>query len=149
DVRVNWGVRILLRDGIQLNATLYMPRDDASPTPVIFTLTPYVGQMWHEFALYFSQRGYPFICVDSRGRGNSQGEFRPFIQEAQDGYDVVEWIAQQPYCSGQVAMWGGSYGGFDQWSTAKELPPHLATIVPVASPYLGVDFPFRSNISSP
>jgi uncharacterized protein len=82
-----------------------------------------------------------------RGRGNSEGEFRPLIQEAKDGYDVVEWLAHQPYCNGKVAMWGGSYAGYDQWATAKEFPPHLATIVPAAAPYAGVDFPMRGNIS--
>ena len=46
-------------------------------------------------------------------------------------------------------MWGGSYAGYDQWATAKEFPPHLATIVPVASPYAGIDFPMRGNIASP
>jgi uncharacterized protein len=70
------------------------------------------------------------------------------IQEAQDGYDVVEWLAQQPYCNGKVTMWGGSYAGYDQWATAKERPPHLATIVPVAAPTAGVDFPARNNIFS-
>lgn len=149
EVQMQWSVRIALRDGIQLNATLYMPRNQPSVSPAIFTLTPYVGQMWHEFAVYFAGHGYPFLTVDARGRGNSPGDFRPFIQEAQDGYDVVEWLAKQPYCNGQVAMWGGSYGGYDQWATAKEFPPHLATIVPTASPYMGVDVPFRSNISSP
>ena len=62
---------------------------------------------------------------------------------------MVEWLAQQPYCNGKVTMWGGSYAGYDQWATAKEFPPHLATIVPVASPYAGIDFPMRGNISSP
>jgi putative CocE/NonD family hydrolase len=96
--------------------------------------------------MYFAAHGYPFLTVDVRGRGNSQGEFRPLIQEAHDGYDVVEWLAKQPYCNGKVAMWGGSYAGYDQWVTATQFPPHLATIVPAAAPYAGVDFPFRNNI---
>ena len=49
----------------------------------------------------------------------------------------------------KVAMWGGSYGGLDQWSTAREFPPHLATVVLVASPYIAVDFPIRNNIPTP
>ena len=92
---------------------------------------------------------FPFLTVDVRGRGNSEGSFRPFIQEAKDGYDVVEWLAKQPYCNGKIAMWGGSYAGYDQWATAKEFPPHLATIVPVASPAAGVDFAARGNMSPP
>jgi putative CocE/NonD family hydrolase len=148
-VQMQWGVKIPLRDSVLLQATLYMPKDCARPTSVVFTLTPYIAQTYHDTGLYFAARGYPFLTVDVRGRGNSGGEFRPCIQEAKDGYDVVEWIARQPYCNGQVAMWGGSYSGYGQWATAKERPPHLATIVPAASVYPGLDFPMRNNITSP
>ena len=138
-----------MRDGVRLQGTLYLPADHSVPGPAIFTLTPYVGQTYHDMGVYFSEHGYPFLTIDVRGRGNSEGTFRPFIQEAQDGYDIVEWLAAQPYCNGRVAMWGGSYAGLDQWVTAKEFPPHLATIVPVASPYMGVDFPMRKNVPFP
>jgi putative CocE/NonD family hydrolase len=146
---MQWAVKIRLRDGIDLNATLYLPENQTKPSPGIFTLTPYIGQTYHDRGLYFAAHGYPFLAVDARGRGNSEGVFKPNINEAKDGHDVVEWLARQPYCNGQVAMWGGSYAGYDQWATAKEFPPHLATIVPVASPYIGVDFPYRCNVPSP
>jgi uncharacterized protein len=61
----------------------------------------------------------------------------------------VEWLSSQPFCNGKVAMWGGSYAGYNQWATATEFPPHLATIVPAGSPYIGVDFPMRNNIFNP
>jgi putative CocE/NonD family hydrolase len=146
---MRWGIRIPLRDGIQLSATLYLPADQVTAGPVIVLLTPYVAQTYHDEGVYFSSHGYAFLAVDVRGRGNSEGVFKPNIHEAKDGYDVVEWVAQQPYCNGKVTMWGASYGGHAQWMTAKEFPPHLMTIVPVASPYLGVDFPIRHNIASP
>jgi putative CocE/NonD family hydrolase len=149
NVNFQWGVKIPLRDGVKLNATVYTPREQKEPAPCIFTLTPYISQSYHDRGIYFAARGYPFLTVDVRGRGNSEGEFRPLIQEARDGYDVVEWLAQQPYCNGKVTMWGGSYAGYDQWATAKEFPPHLATIVPVAAPYAGIDFPMRGNITYP
>jgi uncharacterized protein len=145
----HWGVKIPLRDGVHLNATVYTPRNQKSPAPCIVTLTPYISQNYHDRGVYFAAHGYPFLTVDVRGRGNSAGHFEPLIQEAHDGFDVVEWLAQQPYCNGKVAMWGGSYAGYDQWATAKEFPPHLATIVPAASPYVGVDFPMLNNIFSP
>lgn len=148
-VKFQWGVKIPLRDGVKLSATVYTPRQQNEPAPCIFTLTPYIAQSYHDRGMYFAARGYPFLTVDVRGRGNSEGRFRPLLQEARDGHDVVEWLAQQPYCNGKVTMWGGSYAGYDQWVTAKEFPPHLATIVPVASPYAGVDFPMRANIASP
>jgi putative CocE/NonD family hydrolase len=99
--------------------------------------------------MYFAAHGFPFLTVDVRGRGNSEGSFRPLIQEAKDGYDVVEWLAKQPYCNGKISMWGGSYAGYDQWATAQEFPPHLATIVPVSSVGPGVDFAVRNNTFPP
>lgn len=147
-IKFQWGVKIPLRDGVKLNATVYTPRERKEPAPCVFTLTPYISQSYHDRGIYFASHGYPFLTVDVRGRGNSEGQFRPLIQEARDGHDVVEWLAQQPYCNGKVTMWGGSYAGYDQWATAKEFPPHLATIVPVASPYVGIDFPTRGNMAS-
>jgi putative CocE/NonD family hydrolase len=148
-VDLQWGVKIPMRDGERLNATVYTPREQKTPGPCIFTLTPYISQSYHDRGVYFAAHGFPFLTVDVRGRGNSEGEFHPLIQEAHDGYDVVEWLARQPYCNGKVTMWGGSYAGYDQWATAKEFPPHLATIVPVASPYAGVDFPMFGNVFYP
>jgi putative CocE/NonD family hydrolase len=138
-----------LRDGVELSANVYTPKDQTRPLPCVFTLTPYIAQSYHDRGMYFAAHGVPFLTVDARGRGNSGGEFTPNLQEAKDGYDVVEWLARQPYCNGKVSMWGGSYAGYNQWATAKEAPPHLATIVPVAAPYMGVDFPFRRNILDP
>jgi putative CocE/NonD family hydrolase len=146
---LRWGVKIPLRDKVELNATLYLPRtaDGSAPrAPVIFTLTPYISDSYHARAAYFASHGYAFALVDVRGRGNSAGEFEPFAQEPHDGHDVVEWLAQQPFCDGKVAMWGGSYAGFDQWATAKEFPPHLATIVPAAAAHPPLDYPNTDNI---
>lgn len=143
-----WGVRIPLRDGVQLNATVYRPRGITTPLPVIFTLTPYIGDSYHDRGMYFARHGYVFALVDVRGRGNSGGRFEPFANDGRDGHDTVEWLAKQPWCNGKVGMWGGSYAGFDQWSTLKEFPPHLATIVPAAAAHPGIDFPAYKNIFS-
>jgi putative CocE/NonD family hydrolase len=148
DYDLRWAAKIPMRDRVELNATLYLPKSAAAGgrTPAIFTLTPYISDSYHARAAYFASKGYAFALVDVRGRGNSGGDFEPFANEARDGHDVVEWLATQPFCDGKVAMWGGSYAGFDQWATAKELPPHLATIVPVASAHPGLDFPFNNNV---
>jgi uncharacterized protein len=148
-VDFQWGVKIPLRDGVKLNATLYRPQGQKDALPCVFTLTPYIAQSYHERGMYFAAHGYVFLSIDARGRGNSEGEFTPLLQEAKDGQAVVEWLAHQKYCNGKVTMWGGSYAGYDQWATAKEFPPHLATIVPVASPFAGVDFPRHNNIAYP
>jgi len=141
-----WGLKIPMRDGVQLNGTVYKPAAQQQPLPVIFTLTPYISDSYHERAYYFAQHGYVFVLVDVRGRGNSAGTFDPFVQEPQDGYDIVEFLAKQPWSNGKVTMWGGSYAGYDQWATLKELPPHLATVVPVAAAHAGVDFPFFRGV---
>ncbi|HEV3408666.1 MAG TPA: CocE/NonD family hydrolase, partial [Chthoniobacterales bacterium] len=144
---LRWGVKIPMRDKVELNATLYLPRvAEGTKTPVIFTLTPYISDTYHPRGAYFASHGYVFACVDVRGRGNSGGEFEPMANDPRDGHDVVEWFAKQPFCDGKVTMWGGSYAGFNQWATAKEFPPHLATIFPVASAHPPLDFPFTNNV---
>ena len=149
DYDLRWGVKIPMRDKVELNATLYLPKaaeGSLGKTPVVFTLTPYISDTYHARAAYFASHGYVFALIDVRGRGNSGGEFEPFANEPRDGHDVVEWLAKQPFCDGKVAMWGGSYAGFDQWATVKEFPPHLSTIVPVAAAHPGLDFPSSNNI---
>ena len=132
-----------------LSATLYVPRHQDRPAPAIVTITPYIRQVHHKEGVYFAGRGFPFLTVDVRGRGNSEGTFKANGNEAKDGHDVVEWLAQQTYCNGKVAMWGKSYSGYVEWAVARELPSHLATLVPVACPFRGVDSPMRNNIFSP
>lgn len=148
-VRTKLGIKIPMRDGVVLNANLYTLGLPETASPAIVTLTPYGAQFWHQFALYFAAHGYAFLSIDVRGRGNSDGVFMPFVNEVSDGHDAVEWAAQQAFCNGQVAMWGGSYAAHAQWATIREGPPHLVTIVPTAAPYIGIDMPMRNNISFP
>ncbi len=142
-VQVTWGTKIPMRDNVKLNATVYEPTGKRKAVPAIFTLTPYTADTYHERGFYFSRNGYVFALVDCRGRGNSEGRFEPnkFAEDGKDGYDVVEWLARQPWCNGRVAMWGGSYAGYNQWATLCQFPPHLETIVPAAAACPGVDFP--------
>lgn len=148
-ISLQWGIQVPMRDGIRLSATLYLPRDHSVPAPCAVTLTPYIADALHQRGMYFAAHGLVFLIVDSRGRGNSEGVFRPYIQEATDGADIIGWVAQQPYCDGKVGMCGGSYNGYSQWATATQLPRSLATIIPAASPFMGIDFPMRSNIFYP
>ncbi|PYT74312.1 MAG: hypothetical protein DMG39_03685 [Acidobacteria bacterium] len=148
-VDLQWAVKIPMRDGVKLNATVFTAHGQKEPLPVIFTFTPYIGDSYTDRAVYFAKHGYVYALVDVRGRGNSGGDFEPFANEGHDGYDVVEWLAKQSYGNGKVTMWGGSYAGFDQWTVLKEFPPHLATIVPAAAAHPGVDFPFQYNIFGP
>jgi putative CocE/NonD family hydrolase len=145
-IELKWGVTIPTHDGVLLHATLYRPKGQSHPLPTIFTMTPYTADTYHEHAVYFARHGYNFATVDCRGRGNSEGTFRPNIDDGRDGHSVVEWLARQPWADGQVAMWGASYSGYSQWVTLKESPPHLKTIVPAASVCPGINFPMVNNI---
>ena len=145
-ISVTWAAKIPMRDGVSLNATIYRPYNLSERLPVIFTMTPYSSDEYHSRGMYFAQNGYVFAIVDCRGRGNSEGEFVPFVHEARDGYDVVEWLARQTWSNGKIGMWGGSYSGYNQWITAGQFPPHLATIVPAASAYPGKNIPMVNNI---
>ena len=80
-VDMQWAVKIPMRDGVALNATIYRPRGQKDPLPAVFTLTPYVADSYLERALYFAEHGYVFALVDVRGRGNSAGSFEPFANE--------------------------------------------------------------------
>src|SRR5205085_7788045 len=74
--------------------------------------------------------GYAVIVQDLRGRFMSEGDWRPFGAESDDGVDSIAWAAEQPYSDGQVGMYGASYFGFTQWSAALKQPPALKAIVP-------------------
>ncbi|SPE32616.1 Hydrolase CocE/NonD family protein (fragment) [Candidatus Sulfopaludibacter sp. SbA3] len=69
-----------------------------------------------------------------RGRFASEGVWEPFVHEAKDGYDTIEWLAKQPWSNGKVGMIGASYLGWVQWFAASQHPPHLTTMIPNVSP---------------
>jgi uncharacterized protein len=147
-VHIDPAQAIPLRDGVVLGAVLYRNKAVTGPAPCVVTMTPYTADTYHDRGVYFATQGLPFLIVDVRGRGNSGGVFKANRQEVGDAHDVVEWAARQPWCNGKVGMWGGSYAGFAQWAAAKTRPPHLATIVPAAASYPGLDFPWRNNIGN-
>src|SRR5262245_43121371 len=67
DAEMLWSVKVPLRDGVRLNATVFKPRPQPGPLPVVFTLTPYVADTYHARAQYFARHGYVFALVDVRG----------------------------------------------------------------------------------
>jgi hypothetical protein len=90
EVDMEWGLRVPVRDGVRLNATLFKPKGLRRKTPAIFTTTPYVADTWHQYAVYLARHGYVFLVFDVRGRGNSEGSFSPWESDAQDGHDIAE-----------------------------------------------------------
>ncbi|MGI5816942.1 MAG: CocE/NonD family hydrolase [Armatimonadota bacterium] len=130
-------VMIPLRDGVRLATDLYFPpgwNEDAEPLPVILSRTPYDRRAQAEMATGAARHGYIFAAQDVRGRYQSEGEFYPFAHEGPDGYDVVEWLAGQPWCSGRVGTIGQSYCAAVQNALASLNPPHLSAMVVTYGP---------------
>lgn len=134
ELRCVFDARVAMRDGVELSADVYLPAA-AGAYPAILERTPYdnANPDLVETAGFFASHGYAFVAQDVRGRGDSDGLFVPFEREAEDGYDTIEWIAEQPWCNGTVAMMGASYAAFVQWVAAREQPPHLVTMVSTAT----------------
>jgi putative CocE/NonD family hydrolase len=125
-----------MRDGVRLATEVYRPAQTGR-YPVVLTRTPYnrtflpTGSNCNNASMrFFAEHGYVALNQDVRGIYRSEGMFHPMVQEARDGYDAVEWAAAQPWSTGKVGMYGGSYVGLTQWQAAITSPPHLAAIVP-------------------
>lgn len=143
-VETRWDVRIPARDGVELSANLWLPvaveAGDGGSTrfPVILEMIPYGKDNWRRNGdvargEWLAARGFALCRLDVRGTGSSGGialdEYT--ADETRDGYDAVEWLAAQPWCTGAVGMWGISYGGFTAIQVAKLRPPHLRAIAPM------------------
>jgi hypothetical protein len=143
DTDVRWDVRVPVRDGLELSANLWLPvprpgEDAAQRFPVILEMIPYGKDNWRRNSdvargEWLAARGFALCRLDVRGTGSSPGIAEDEYTEAEtlDGYDAVEWLAAQPWCSGNVGMWGISYGGFTSIQVAKLRPPHLRAILPM------------------
>lgn len=135
-IKLDINVPARMRDGVTLYADVYRPETDGR-YPAILTRLPYgkgSGMVsGYMNPLRFARAGYAVVIQDIRGTGASEGEFYPRIAEMNDGYDSVEWLAAQPWCDGNVGMYGMSHLGFTQWAAAVTQPPHLKTICPMAT----------------
>ncbi len=135
DAKIEFNIRVKMRDGIELSADIYRPEAE-DRFPVILSRTPYNKNTDRplEFGRYFASHGYVYIEMDVRGRGDSEGKFIPYRNDGVDGYDAIEWCAQQPWSTGKVGTIGGSYLARIQWLTAILQPPHLNTMISMVCP---------------
>jgi len=130
------GHKAAMRDGVKLSVDVYRPEGEGR-FPAILIQTPYNNNSlaWTGRAKWFAKRGYAVAISDSRGRFDSEGDWDPFDRKHKtDGYDLVEWLAKQPWCDGKVGTIGPSYMGWTQWWTATQSPPSLKVMVPEVSP---------------
>jgi len=112
-------LRIPMRDGVELLAIRrYAP--GAGPQPTVLVRSCYgIAGPFGLIGTLFAERGFQVVLQNCRGIGGSHGVFRPFFDEQNDGEDTVNWIASQPWFSGQLALWGGSYLGNTAWAIAN------------------------------
>ena len=133
-VRIQLDVKVPMRDGVNLSTDIYLP-PDGGPFPTLLVRTIYDNQAdWCiDMAKRAVPQGYAVVMQDCRGRFDSDGEFSPYFQEPEDGYDTQEWIGAQEWCDGNIGMFGSSYIGYTQSMTAPLRSKYLKALVPVNS----------------
>lgn len=140
-VRVIQHVWIPLRDGKRLAARIWLPKDAAqNPVPALLEYLPYRkndGTRWRDSIRhpYLAGYGYAAVRVDMRGCGDSDGlmldEYTSV--ELDDACQVLAWLEAQPWCTGNVGIFGKSWGGFNALQIAALRPPQLKAIITIAS----------------
>jgi uncharacterized protein len=149
-VVVDRDVYVPARDGVRVAVDIYRP-ETSGRFPALLAMSPYgkdvqtfdtppqpFGGPVFEASLesgdpyYYASRGYVYVIGDMRGTGHSEGACEGVCSkhEGQDGADVVEWLAEQPWCDGNVAGAGICYFSTVQLQIAAERPPHPRTICP-------------------
>lgn len=155
DILFERDVPIKLRDGITIYTDIFRP-NDGKEHPAIIAFSPYgkeIGGQWlddvplrakvskkltsglEKFEApdpsYWVEKGYCIINPDLRGAYNSEGIILFFGSGyGRDGYDIIEWAAEQSWCNGKIGMSGNSWLAISQWFIAAEKPPHLSAIAP-------------------
>ncbi len=130
-VSITRNVMVPMRDGIRLATDLYRPASDGQalpgPFPVVLIRTPYNKQMALALGRFETYARHGYICAvqDVRGMFASEGDFYLLRDEGPDGFDTIEWLADQPWCDGNVGTTGTSYLAWVQSATAAQNPPHL------------------------
>lgn len=121
--------RVAMRDGARLTTHVYFP-EGAGPWPVIVLRNPYIAEGVDVGAMYrlFARYGYAVVYQECRGRGTSEGEWVPFVNERDDGLDTLAWIVKQPWTDGNIGLSGGSYLSFVQLAMADGLPPEVKSL---------------------
>lgn len=139
-------ILIKTKAGATISALVVRKKGGTTPQPAALTFTIYAAAGNYSQALLSAAHGYAGVIAFTRGKALSPDEIAPYEHEAQDGYDIVDWISKQPWCNGQVGMFSGSYNGFTQWATAKRMHPALKTIVPYVAAIPGLGLPMENNV---
>lgn len=143
--------RIPMRDGVHLNAFIFQNADAMVKEPAIISLSPYPYGREAERGNIWALHGYNYVYIDNRGRRTSEGTNFPYEKDAQDYYDIIDWVSKQPWCNGSVGTTGGSYLGFAQWQSIRKeyRHPALKAVNPAVAVGFGIDFPRNANMFTP
>jgi putative CocE/NonD family hydrolase len=132
-------VMVPMRDGVRLATDIYRPKTD-KPVPVILSKTPYNFNSWGDGKLNTRgygraydvvKRGYAYVVQNERGRYFSEGKWEILGAPRTDGYDAIQWLAEQSWSNGKVGLIGCSSSAEWQMGVAALDPPGLAAIVPM------------------
>lgn len=136
---------LIINNEISIRVVLNKKLTKPEATILVNTIYPSIEDIndQKELASY----GYQSVYIYPRGKYISNSKIEPFEHEADDINKIIDWIIKQPWSNGKVGMIGGSYLGFSQWATVKNIHPALKTIIPQASVGIGtMDFPMNNNI---
>ena len=140
-------VLIPTKSGINISAIIVRKKANKNPLPAILFYTTYnQGSGDAIFGKRSADKDYVGIVAYARGIRIDLKHYAPYEHEETDIYDIIEWISKQSWCNGSIGMFGGSYTGFSQWATAKNVHPALKTIVPQVAVMPGYDAPMENNV---
>ena len=123
--------RVTCSDGITLLSRVWTP-EGTGPWPSLLMRQPYgraiASTITYAHPSWYASHGFAVVVQDVRGRGDSEGTFRGFRQEGEDGSTTLAWLRQQPWCNGRIGTYGFSYQGLSQLllSDPVHLPDALA-----------------------
>ncbi|MCC7107437.1 MAG: CocE/NonD family hydrolase [Chloroflexi bacterium] len=140
-VQNDWNQAVAVRDGTKLLLDVYRPYAPGERFPALCSFSPYTRQLQRESAPigqneagiseFWVPRGYAHVIIDVRGSNGSEGDWEMWgPNEQRDLADIIEWVAQQPWCNGSVGMMGCSYFAMTQNLAAEQQPPSLKAIFP-------------------
>jgi len=123
---------VALSDGTRLATVVVRPAGPqwgAVPSVLVRSADPIDAGMSRLLVHLVAERGYAVVFQTCRGRGDSEGRFVPFIHEAQDGMEAMDWVAEQPWCDGRLALAGSDYAGFTAWAACAGADPRVGALV--------------------
>ncbi|WP_418637717.1 CocE/NonD family hydrolase, partial [Winogradskyella sp.] len=146
DFTLQDSIVIKTADGAEIALLVVRNKKFLKPLPTILHHTIYTRDSDYKRALKAAKHGYVGVVSYTRGKAWSSTEIIPYEHEANDVYEVIDWISKQAWSNGEVGMQGGSYTGFTQWAATKKLHPALKTIVPSASSSPGIGEPTENGV---